>query len=517
MSGPSTHGATSCATAHALRGLSKGGAIPPSRAALALLLTGLSLAACTPNLGPKPQMQDVSQLATTQSFQTTQNDTTKQDWPSQDWWKSYNDAQLSALIDEALKDSPSLKIASARVRAAVAQAGVSEADLWPTINASGSFSETQLSQNQLGKFQRAYIPSGWHHEAQISAGLQYQLDFFGKNRAALAAATSAAEAAKADEAAARLQISTAVATVYAQLVQLYADQKLAQEALQQREESAGLTKQRFASHLENDSAVAQADAQVWTAKGNVDTVTRQITLTQNQLAALMGKGPDRGRSITAPTGQVSLRSPGLPDQLALSLIGRRPDIVAARKRAESAAAGIKVAKASYYPEVNLVGQFGVQSLDAKYLLTEMSEVGGFGPSITLPIFDYGRLDGLYGQARANYDSAVASYDATLTDALRDVADAYANRKSVETELLHARGALKSGEQAYRVIKIRYAAGLARYIEVLSAETDLINQRRAVADLQNGAFAYDIALIRALGGGYTTPSNTTGDTTATNKR
>lgn len=506
MSGHSTQSAEHCTAAHTFLRGRKGGALPPTCAALALLLAG-----CAPDLGPLPKMAEPASFTTTQSFQAAQTD-----WPTQNWWKTYGDAQLDGLIEEALQGSPTLKIASARLRAAVAEAGTAEADLWPTLNASGNLTESKVSSNQMGKDQRSFMPKGWHHEAQIAAGLQYQLDFFGKNHAALAAATSAAEAAKADEAAARLQISTGVATVYAQLVQLFADKRLAEEALHQREESATLTKKRYASSLENDAAVSQAEAQVWGAKGNLDTVSRLITLTQNQLAALLGKGPDRGRSITPTAGKTLLPSTGLPQTLPLSLIGRRPDIVAARKRAEAAASSIKVANASFYPEINLVGQFGVQSLDAKYLLTAASEFGSFGPSVTLPIFDYGRLDSQYGQARADYDAAAASYDATLTDALRDVADAYTNRRSVETEILHARGALKAGEVAYRVIRIRYNAGLARYIEVLSAETDLINQRRTVSDLETQAFSYDIALIRALGGGYNANSNQDGNPVSTNK-
>lgn len=493
------------ASASTLREWVRGG-VAPASAALVLLLAG-----CAPDLGPMPEMAKPESFATEQSFQGPRND-----WPTTSWWQSYGDPALNALIDEALQGSPNLKIAAARLRAAEAEASTTEANLWPTLNASGNLMETEVSGNQMGKAQRAFMPKGWHHEAQIAAGLQYELDFFGKNRAALAAATSSAEAAKADEAAARLQISTAVATVYAQLVQLFADKHLAEEALHQREESAALTRKRFASNLENAAAVAQAEAQVWGAKGNLDTVNRLIALTQDQLAALMGKGPDRGRTITPQTVRANLLSPGLPQDLPLSLIGRRPDIVAARKRAEAAASAIKVANAGFYPEIDLVGKFGAQTLDARYLLTAGSEFGSFGPSITLPVFDYGRLTGIYSKARADYDAAAASYDATLTDALRDVADAYTNRKSVETEIRHARAALKSGEQAYRVIKIRYGAGLARYIEVLSAETDLINQRRTVSDLQTQAFSYDIALVRALGGGYAEKDKADGTADTTNK-
>ena len=128
-------------------------------------------------------------------------------------------------------------------------------------------------------------------------------------------------------------------------------------------------------------------------------------------------------------------------------------------------------------------------------------MGQFGPSIHLPIFDYGRNEGVYRGARAEYDAAVAVYDRTLANALRDVADAYATRRGVAVEIKDARAALAESENGYRVIKQRYDAGLSRYTDVLTAENALLAQRRAVADLQAQAFAADVGLALALGGGY----------------
>lgn len=483
----------------ALAGTGKGGVRATCGAALALIL----LAGCAPDLGPKPEMTAPDHLASAQTFQGALKQSAA--WPSDHWWTRYQDPQLNGLMDVALKDSPSLKIAAARVRSAMAVANIAGADLAPTVDASGSYSRTKLSKNQLGKDLQYAMPPGWHNSTSVGLSLNYELDFFGKNHAALAAATSAAEAAAADEAEARLQISTAVASTYAQLVQLFADKKLAEEAVNQRTESAALVQQRFDKRLENRAALAQAKSQVWGAKTSLDTVSRLIVLTQNQLAALLGQGPDYGRTIVPKTSAESLRPLGLPQNLPVNLIGRRPDIVAAKKRAEAAAKQIDVANANFYPNVDLTASAGMMSLDGAYLLKAASETAGIGPAVSLPIFDYHRLTGVYREARAGYDAAVASYDQTLTNALRDVADAYNNRQKVEDELAHAKAGLAEGEEAYRVVKIRYKAGLARYIEVLEVETQLIDQRREVADFETQAFAYDIALIRALGGGYTAPS------------
>jgi NodT family efflux transporter outer membrane factor (OMF) lipoprotein len=423
-------------------------------------------------------------------------------WPSDDWWKAYGDPQLDQLIEEALAGSPDLKIAAARVRGAEAVTDITGANLWPTVVGGAGVQETeQTLNNGFPAAFKPYLPRGWHHAAQISAGFEYQLDFFGKNRAALAAATSDAQAAKAEEAEARLQISTAVAATYAVLEQLFADQQAAKDALRVRQESVALVEQRWKSGLENEASLSQARALMHAAEVESDTFDRLTALTRNQLAALMGKGPDRGLSIV-PIKAHQLRSAGLPTSLAVDLIGRRPDVVAARLGAEAAASRIDVANANFYPNVDLTGLYGLQTLDIKYLAQGSSAMGAFGPAIHLPIFDYGRNTGIYRGARAQYDAAVAVYDKTLTGALHEVADAYANQRGLAAELKDAHASLAESENAYRIVRLRYDAGLSRYLDVLTAENLLLQQRRAVTDLESQAFAYDVALVCALGGGFT---------------
>ncbi len=457
---------------------------------------GLVVAACVPDLGPLPQMPAASSFETAKSFATP-----AAEWPSDSWWKAYGDPQLDQLIDEALAGSPDLKIAAARVRGAEAMSDIAGANLWPTIVGGAGLQETEETQNiGFPAMFRPYLPRSWHHAAQMSAGFEYQLDFFGQNRAALAAALSDAEAAKAEEAEARLQISAAVAGSYAVLTQLFADRQTARDAVRVRAKSATLVEQRWKNGLENEASLSQTRAQLEAAQAESDAVDRLIALTRDQIAALLGKGPDRGLSIN-PVGARQLRSAGLPASLAADIAGRRPDVAVARRNAEAAAARSNAARANFYPNVDLTGVYGLQTLDAKFLMQSTSEMGAFGPAIHLPIFDHDRNTGIYRGARAQYDAAIALYDKTVLNALREVADAYANRRGLDGELVHARASLAESEDAYRVVKIRYGAGLSRYLDVLTAENMLLQQRRAVTDLEAQAFAYDVALVCALGGGY----------------
>jgi len=455
----------------------------------------LCLAGCAPNLGNPPQLVKPEALSSAASLAAPATE-----WPSDAWWKIYKDPQLDGLIEEALRDSPDLKIAEARIRAADAMGDIQGANLYPTVVADGTAAETEASLN-LGypPAFRAYMPHGWHHYAQLRAAFQYELDFFGKNRASLDAALSEVEAARAGGAEARLQISAGVAAIYGGLMQLYADKQTAEEAVRLRGETANLVGQRVNAGMDNEASLSQAQAQLKAAKAGTREVERLIAVTQHQLAALLGKGPDRGMSVTGVSPRQN--NAGLPTRLAADLIGRRPDIVAARRMAEAASSRIDVANANFYPNVDLVGFFGLQAMDLKYLVQATSETGSFGPAVTLPIFDYGRNTGIYKAARAQYDAAVAEYDKTLTNALREVADAYANRRAVEDELIQTKDSLVDSENAYRILKVRYEAGFAGYLDVLTAETMLLQQKRAVADLETQAFIADVALIRALGGGY----------------
>jgi NodT family efflux transporter outer membrane factor (OMF) lipoprotein len=423
------------------------------------------------------------------------------DWPREQWWKTFADPQLDVLIDEALRNSPDLRAAQARVKIAAAQLEETGATRLPSLSGTGSLQTVKSSINEGFPNQfKPLLPFGYHTQTDIGASLDYQLDVFGRNRAALAAATSTAQAARADEAAARLQLSTAVASAYADLLRLYADRDAAVNAIQVRQNTLDLIRQRFRNGLDTRGTVSQQAEFVPTARGDLVVIDRQIAATRNQIAALLGAGPDRGLQIARPVSPL-LRDFGLPTDLKVDLIGRRPDIVAARLRAEAAAKRIKVAYANFYPNIDLTASYGVQSLGLNYLLEKGSIVGSLGPAIHLPIFSGGQLEGAYRGARAEYDEAVAAYDQSLTNALRDVADVVVDERALQEQLADARGSLAAAEDAYRIATLRYKGGLSPYLNVLTAENTLLSTRRSMADLQAQSLYLDVALVRALGGGF----------------
>jgi NodT family efflux transporter outer membrane factor (OMF) lipoprotein len=257
---------------------------------------------------------------------------------------------------------------------------------------------------------------------------------------------------------------------------------------------------RVDNGLDTRAELKQAEAGAPAARAQMAAVDEQIVQTRNRLAALLGEGPDRGTSIARPAF-AQLKAFGLPAQLAAELLGRRPDLAAARWRAEAAAKHIGAARAQFYPNINLAAYVGQQALYANLLWKGSSQIGSVGPAISLPIFEGGRLRAEYRAAQADYDDAVATYDATVVLALQQVADAAASERALVIRLKESRAALEAYEEAYKLARMRYEGGLSNYQSVLLAEDAVLQARLIVADLDARAFTLDVQLVQALGGGY----------------
>ncbi|WP_420996687.1 efflux transporter outer membrane subunit [Cupriavidus sp. 30B13] len=427
-------------------------------------------------------------------------------WPTLDWVDQFNDPQLRSLVDEAVKDSPSLQAAFARVAASRAMADVTRSALYPHVDFEGSLVRQRFSATDL--FAGTPLAGSWENQSRLQAGLSYDFDFWGKNRAALEAALSDDRALEAESQASRLILTTAVARTYARLAALYAQRDVAERAIAQRRDLAQLSGDRLRAGLDTQVETTQARGTVASAQTDLLRVDEDILLARNQIAALLGKGPDRGQEIQRPT-VLAHDTPQLPDNLTIELVGRRPDLVAARWRVEASSKDITVAKAEFLPAVSLTAFAGVASLDTTNLLMGISRTFGFGPAVTLPIFEGGKLRANLRGKYAQYDLAVADYNQTLVDALRETADTVASIRSVDTQIAAQREALALSERAYSLAIIRYKAGLGTQLTVLNAESTVLQQRRLATDLQARRLDLQMGLMKALGGGYQEPAESAG--------
>ena len=426
---------------------------------------------------------------------------TKGRWPSDGWWAVYGDRQLNGLVEEGLAEASDITAAKARLERARAAIGVARSMSLPSLEARGKIDQERQSYEYLIAEQA--VPHGWNDAGLLLVDATWEIDFWGKNRAALAAATSEAAAAEAEAAAARLLLSSAIVSGYAEFAGLEAERDAVRDAVSVRRRTLSLIEGRLAQALENEGARDRARSAEAASRAELAAMDEQIALSRHRLAALVGAGPDRGLRLARPR-VIGERFTAVPAHLPMDLLGRRPDISAARERVEAAAARIEVAKAAFYPNVNLVGSLGRQSLGVDRLIDPGSTFGSFGPAVSLPIFRGGRLVAEKTAAEATYAEAVATYDGTVVRALREVADALVSKRQLRRRLADTIEAANAAERAWTVQSERYRGGLATHLEVLSAEEALISSRRAVAVLRARAFTLDIQMIRALGGGWRTP-------------
>lgn len=458
------------------------------------LLSCFLLAACASNGGPRLAPVDPHAIAASTSLPGSATAA----WPGEGWWRGYGDAQLDALITEGLAASPDVAMADARLRRAAGMAQAEGGALLPSVGVDGGATLSKTSYNN--GFPKAFVPKGWQDSGQLAGALSFDIDLWGRNRAALAAATSEREAATIDAAQARLLLAGAIAAAYADLARLFDEREVREAAVAMRTKSEDLVRRRVAAGLDSRASLSMAEAQSASARGDLAATDEALGLRRNQIAALIGAGPDRGLALSRPAWP-AIAPQGLPADVTTELVARRPDVAAARARVDAALSRVKVAKAAFYPSIRLSALFGVQSLGLDTLFTKDSQTGNVGPAFSLPLFSGGALQGQYRAAGGGADEAIAAYDRTVLGAYRETADAVTSQRQLAERLAEARAALAGAQDAHALARRRYEAGLSSYLDVLAIEDRVLLARLSASALEAANRNADIALIRALGGGY----------------
>ena len=416
---------------------------------------------------------------------------------STEWWHAMGDAQLDALVAQALQNNPSLKVAQARLARAQAVTEVADAALLPQIN--GAVDLTRQRYTETGAVP-APLAGSIRSTGTLQLNASWELDFFGKYRAALDAALGTVNAAEADAQAARVLLASNVARSYIQLARTEAQLVVARRTLAQREETVGLVRDRVSAGLDTQLEQHQSEGGLPEARQQIEALQEQSQLTRNALGALVGD-PKVALVLSAPA-LAAIKNMDLPPAIPADLLGRRADIAAARWRVEAAGKDVVNAKTQFYPNINLVAFAGLSSIGLNRLIGSDSLQWGVGPALRLPIFEGGRLRANLRGKTADLDAAVESYNASVLDAVHDVADQVASARSITRQQTEQQAAQKSAESAYGIAVQRYKAGLGNYLNVLTAETNVLVQRRQAVDLAARALDVQVGLARAVGGGYT---------------
>ncbi|MEO8810571.1 MAG: efflux transporter outer membrane subunit [Rhodanobacter sp.] len=473
----------------------------------------LALAGCASSGGLHPDGSpiDAGALKARQSLAGTP--VSPAAWPSADWWTGLNDPQLDQLMSEALKDNPSLAIADARAREAQAQVGFADAARLPTLNASGSVSGARLPPNILpgggGSENGGDGGAGGSQQAARShfmlakyadLDFKWSLDLWGGKRAAWEAALGTARASDVAARAARVELSGNVARAYAQLGYAFTQHDLARAELVRAIDARQLTRQRVTAGIDNKIQLRQGDAEVASAQQQGALARRAIDSARSSLSVLLGKGPDRGLEIQRPHTLTPAQL-AIPSSLPVELIGHRADLVAARWRVEAASKDIKSAKTEFLPNVSIGALAGFIAVGSGSPFSLPQRFYEFGPTLSLPIFDGGRLRANLNGKDAQYDLAVAQYNQTLVRALNQVSDGVSAMRSLDEQLAAQQRAEAAARDAYELSQQRYKAGIGSYLESLSVRQQLLGAERGTAQLKAQKVDLSVQIIEALGGGF----------------
>lgn len=461
-----------------------------------VLSAALALAACASSSGLEPEGRTLDAAALEAGRSLAGTPLSGAAWPRQDWWKQLGDAQLDAMVDEALAGSPDLQVATARTRKALAEAQAQDAARMPSVNASASYSGARAPESVVP----APIGGSYAAVKYLSLGFSYDIDLWGGQRAAWEAALGQARAAEVDQQAARLNLSASVARAYSQLAYAFVARDLAEEELKRSEHLYSLSKQRLAAGLDSKVQLQQSEAQQAAARQQLLAAEQQIDSDRITLAVLLGQGPDRGQRIQRPA-VLQPTALALPSDLPAELLGRRPDVIAARWRVEAASKGIESAKTGFYPNLNLSAMVGLAALSSGDLFKGDSRFYQVAPAISLPVFDGGRLRANLAGVDADYDLAVAQYNKTLVAALGEVSDDLSQLRSLAQQIEVQRQARDIAKSNYDLAMRRYGEGIGNYLDALSVEQQLLVTERQLASLDVQQIDTSVRLVQALGGGF----------------
>jgi NodT family efflux transporter outer membrane factor (OMF) lipoprotein len=452
---------------------------------IALLLGGCAIPASKPTIAP------VSDTALGLSPDAT---------PviAADWWRGFGDPQLDRLVDDAVAGNPSLDAALARVAQAQAVLATRNADNGPDITLDAQEQYTRLS----GRYT---IPPPYRGTVRFvgstAANLSWNLDLFGRQKAAIVGARASVAAAALDLAAARLALSGAVVQTYIDLQRAEAQARIATRTIATRENSLRLVNVRIRNQLASKLDAQAATTLVAQARQALLRAEAAQLLTRNALAALAGRGADYPATI-APTRLTLDAALPLPQRLPADLLARRADIGAAQARIAAASAGRQVARKAFYPNVNLAALAGFQAVGLGNLFSLDAGTVGAGPALHLPIFDNGRLKADLAGATAALDLATAEYNDRVVGAVREAADALARIGALSADRARQREVVRGFAETGRLNAVRVSSGLDSRLDLVDNDVRTLEAEQADANLAADEAQQRVALVLALGGGFT---------------
>jgi NodT family efflux transporter outer membrane factor (OMF) lipoprotein len=412
-------------------------------------------------------------------------------WPSADWWRGFGSPELDGYIAQARSANYDIAAAVARVREADAQATIAGAALLPALGASvNTFKQ---------RAQGARIGFSDFHQVSPQLTASYMIDFWGKNRATQTAALATATASRYDRAVVELTVMTSVADTYFQSLELRERLAVAEGNLASAEAILRGLRLQMAAGIATALDVAQQETTVSTLSAAIPPLRQQLRQTIDALAILVGRPPESVETTSALLADLSVPvvRPGLPSEL----LARRPDVAQAEAQLVAANANIAVARASFFPSIELTASGGFASSSLATLLNSSSHVYSLAAGVTQPIFEGGALSGQLEFAKARNEELVADYRKTILTALGNVEDALAAVQQTAEQASRQATAVAKASRAHQIAQAQLHSGTVNILTVLNTETALFSAQDAMVQARFAQMQSLVSLFVALGGGW----------------
>lgn len=458
----------------------------------------LALVANACSLAPAYKVPDSAPAADTYKEVGDWQPAAQLDHPVQgSWWRIFDDPALDALEGQASDANQDLKAAYARLLEARAATRLARAELFPTIKVGSVATRSRTSENSP-RFPLHTEPVG--NDFDLEADLSYEFDLWGRVRNTLAAAKASQQASAADLAALNLGIHAEVSVDYFALRAEDASIVLLDATVADYAKALKLTQNLYNGGAAALTDVAQAQAQLETARTQAADVRLQRAQSEHAIAVLLGKNPGAFRLDAAPL-PIPMMMPAIDPGLPSTLLERRPDVAAAERRVAAANAEIGVARAAYFPVFSLTAAAGFNSTSSSNWLSAPSQLWAVGPAGLLTLFDAGRIRAQTAQAKAAYEEQVADYRSTVLTAYQEVEDNLAALRQLQQESLSEAAAVTATGTALQQAQYRYKAGVVTYLEVSATENASLQAQLAIVTIELRRVSATVLLIKALGGGW----------------
>ncbi|MCC6068960.1 efflux transporter outer membrane subunit [Ferrovum sp. PN-J185] len=458
------------------------------------IIFSLFILGCASNQGivPSTQPLSINQINVGHTLSTPVTTT----WPQHNWWNIYKDPQLNQLIAEAIQDSQIIKSINHRLALARGVTELYQSQRQPNVDINSTAMREHFTELQ-------FIPPPWggytYWNNNIFASLSYNLDLWGQRKDQWLASVDEAQAVELDGQEIRIELENAIIKLYIELAATYQLTDIAQQQLDDSQERITLEKQRQQAGISTTASVNLHESSLPLLRAKITTLEQHSQLLKYEISALMGKGPGESQRIQRP--HLTLNSAiGLPQDLPLHLIAKRPDIRAARSRINSMEKKIHVAQAAFYPDVNLSTFLGFEAIGFNQLLSHQGLMTGIGPAVSLPIFDGGMRRANLSIATTEYDLSVDQYNNRIINALKEVANAITTLKSTIQQQQDIDEALNKSHTSVLYANESYQAGLTDYQSVLTHNETYLNTKESLINIEKERLDAYAELMRALGGG-----------------